>query len=141
MRNHVHRGPGLKWSISKKYYPKKFYPPFIAGAFIVLSSDIYTRLFNYIHHRRPFHIDDAYLGVAMNDFKVFAKNIPSFVLRHDMPARLTHSASKCEIQATLAFGHRMSGASFTSLHRSLELMCRKNFTVDSCEQKNPTWAL
>ena len=59
-----------KWSISKKYFAERFWPPYHFGAFIVISTDLLGSLFNYVYIRKPFHVDDAYIGIAMRYLKV-----------------------------------------------------------------------
>ena len=131
LKKPVLRTPGGKWSISRKYYAGNVFPTFNGGSFIILSTDLLNRLFNYVHHRKPFHTDDAYLGVAMNDLNVTATHIKSFVVHYYMPTNLKRF-NDCQIQAIVAFGHALDLASSKTLHNKLEKMCEKNFTTLSC---------
>ncbi|EDO34915.1 predicted protein, partial [Nematostella vectensis] len=67
-----------KWAISKAYFSENFYPPYCGGPFHVISSDIVPYLLSYTSLRRPFHVDDAYIGIAMRDLGVEAIGIPGF---------------------------------------------------------------
>ena len=127
----VARWAGGKWSISKKYFPEDVWPPFNAGAFYILSTNLLERLFNYIHIRKPFHTDDAYVGVAMRDLKVNVTHILSFDIKNDM-AQLIRKKNNCEILALIAFGHSIDPESSKILHNKLESMCSKNITKTSC---------
>ena len=76
----VPRKPGEKWSISRKYFAADKWPPFNHGGFFILSTNLLDRLFNYIHIRKLFHTEDAYVGVAIRDFNVKVTHILSFDL-------------------------------------------------------------
>ena len=73
----------------------------------ILSSDLLNRLSNYVYKRKPFHIDDAYIGLAMRDFGVNITKISSFALRHDMNTFI-HNAKDCEILRLDAIGPRIN---------------------------------
>ena len=90
----VFRKAGGKWGISKKYFAADKWPPFNLGAFFILSTNLLDRLFNYIHIRKPFHTDDAYVGVAMRDFNVKVTDILSFVVTRNM-TQLIRKINNC----------------------------------------------
>ena len=48
------------------------------GAFVVISTDLLGSLFNYVYIRKPFHVDDAYIGIAMRYLKVKITKMKSF---------------------------------------------------------------
>ena len=48
------------------------------GAFVVISTDLQRSLFNYVYIRKPFHVDDAYIGIAMRYSQVKVTKIKSF---------------------------------------------------------------
>lgn len=127
----VSRTPGDKWSISRKYFSEDIWPPFHFGAFIILSTDLLPSLFNYVHIRKPFHVDDAYVGVAMRYLKVNATDIISFVVKRQMPA-LLKKKNNCQIQAIVAFGHSIDPGLSNTLHEKIESMCRNNISIISC---------
>ncbi len=99
----VNRTIGSKWTISWKYYGETHFPKYNPGAFVILSSDLLNRLLNYVYKRKPFHIDDAYIGLAMRDFGVNITKISSFALRHDMNTFI-HNAKDCQILRLDAIG-------------------------------------
>ncbi|KAK3752071.1 hypothetical protein QZH41_002499 [Actinostola sp. cb2023] len=66
-----------QWYISREEFNESVWPPFAYGAFHVLSTDLLPAYFHYTQFRRkPFHTDDAYMGVVARDLGVKAINIP-----------------------------------------------------------------
>ena len=102
----VNRKIGGKWTVSWKYYEEKDWPRFNPGAFFILSSDLLNRLFNYVYIRKPFHTDDAYVGVAMRDFGVKITTIYSFRIAPDMPQSIRRMTD-CYLKSLNAFGHSL----------------------------------
>ncbi|CAB4033008.1 beta-1,3-galactosyltransferase 5-like [Paramuricea clavata] len=117
----VHRVIGRKWTVSWKYFGEKNYPKYNAGAFFILSADLFNRLFNYVYIRKPFHTDDAYVGIAMRDFGVKIGRISSFVSRHDMNVFI-HKAEDCKILRLDGFGHSLDPESTSFLHNRLKTL-------------------
>ena len=115
----VSRAVGGKWTVSWKYFSEVAFPEFNSGAFFILSSDLLNRLFNYAHVRKPFHTDDAYVGVAMRDFGVKVTKIPSFQLMHDTNA-FARKATDCMILSIHGFAHNLNAESIRFLHARLE---------------------
>jgi hypothetical protein len=114
----VNRVIGGKWTVSWKYFGEVNFPMFNAGAFFILSTDLLNRLFNYVYIRKPFHTDDAYVGVAMRDFGVKIGTIFSFAVRPDM-SEFIHKAEDCKILRLDGFGHNMDPESTRFLHNRL----------------------
>ena len=127
----VARWAGGKWSISKKYFAEAVFPPFNAGAFMIISSDLLGSLINYVYIRKPFHTDDAYIGVAMRDLKVKVVHILSFDIKNNM-AVLVHQKNNCDILKLIAYGHSMNTPAMQHLHGRIEDMCQKAVTLKSC---------
>ena len=125
----VIRRAGAKWGISKKYFPEKTWPPFNAGGFIIMSTDLLGSLINYVYIRKPFHTDDAYVGVAMRDFKVKVVHILSFVVENSMPAMI-RKKNNCDILKLIAYGHSLNIDSIQYLHKRVEDLCQLKKTVD-----------
>ena len=100
----VNREIGGKWTVSWKYYGEKDWPRFNPGAFFILSSDLLYTLFNYAYLRKPFHTDDAYVGVAMRDFGVKITTILSFRISGNMNKEIS-SFSGCYLLGKIALGH------------------------------------
>ncbi|XP_028392415.1 beta-1,3-galactosyltransferase 1-like [Dendronephthya gigantea] len=128
-RYNVNRGVGHRWAMSYKYYEEERFPTFITGAFCILSSDLLNKLFNYVHIRKPFHIDDAYVGVAMRDLGVKPTNIISFHQINKM-RRYVASFKDCEIFSWNAFGHSLDPRSIKELHVRVQTLMCKNTTLD-----------
>ena len=119
----VNREIGGKWAVSWKYYGEKDWPRFNPGAFFILSSDLLTRLFNYAHLRKPFHADDAYVGVAMRDFGVEITTIYSFRISADMSQSI-RKMTDCYLKSLHAFGHNLDHETSEILDRRLHsLIC------------------
>ena len=129
-RSGVARWPGGKWSISKKYFPEDVFPPFNAGAFFLLSTDLLGGLINYVHIRKPFHTDDAYIGVAMRDLKVKVVHILSFVIENNM-SELIHTKDDCYILKVLAYGHGVRDGDMKHVEKRLEDLCHANATIQT----------
>ena len=129
-RSIVARWPGGKWSISKKYFPENVFPPFNAGAFILFSTDLVGELMNYVHVRKPFHTDDAYIGVAMRDLKIKVVHILSFVIENNM-ITLVHTKDNCYILKVLAYGHKVDPRAMEHVHKRVEDLCLKNSTLET----------
>ncbi|XP_028392564.1 beta-1,3-galactosyltransferase 1-like [Dendronephthya gigantea] len=125
----VSRRVGVKSAISYKYYEEALFPTFHLGAFFILSTDLLNKLFNYVYIRKPFHTDDAYVGVAMRDFGVKPTNITSFHLIHSM-RRYMGSFKDCEIFNWNAFGHSLDPRSIKALHIRVQSLVCKNTTLD-----------
>ena len=117
----VNRVIGGKWTVSWKYFGEVNFPKFNAGAFFILSSDLLNRLFNYVYIRKPFHTDDAYVGVAMRDFGVKIRTIFSFDVRRGM-SEFIHKAEDCKILRLDGFGHDMDPESTRFLHNRLKTL-------------------
>ncbi|CAB4030554.1 beta-1,3-galactosyltransferase 5-like [Paramuricea clavata] len=121
----VNRVISGKWTVSWKYFGEVNFPMFNAGAFFILSTDLLNRLFNYVYIRKPFHIDDAYVGVAMRDFGVKTRTIFSFAVRPDM-SEFIHKAEDCTILRLDGFGHNMDPESARFLHNRLTTLACGN---------------
>ncbi|CAB4045146.1 beta-1,3-galactosyltransferase 5-like [Paramuricea clavata] len=117
----VIREIGDKWTISWKYYNETRYPRYNPGAFFILSSDLLNRLFNYVYIRKPFHVDDAYVGVAMRDLGVNVTKISSFLIQTKMNQRI-RKANHCGILRLHAFGHNMEPESNRFLDNRLKAL-------------------
>jgi hypothetical protein len=102
----VNRKIGGKWTVSWKYYGEKDWPRFNPGAFFILSSDLLNRLFNYVYIRKPFHTDDAYVGVAMRDFGVKITTISTFRIDPDMNMQIP-KLKDCYLLGKTALGHNV----------------------------------
>ena len=117
----VIREIGNKWTISWKYYNETRYPRYNPGAFYILSSDLLNRLLNYVYIRKPFHVDDAYIGVALRDFGVNVTKISPFLIHTNMSQRI-HKAKHCDILRLHAFGHNMEPESTRFLNNRLKAL-------------------
>ena len=124
----VNRVIGGKWTVSWKYYNKTHFPRFNPGAFFILSSDLLNRLSNYVCVRKPFHTDDAYVGVAMHDFKVTITKMHSFLAVPRMP-QFIRSVKDCEMMKCNAFGDAVDPQSARELHRRLQSHLCSNITM------------
>ena len=119
----VHREIGHKWTISYKYYGEKYYPTYSRGAFLILSSDLLNKLFNHVYKRKPFHVEDAYVGLALHDLGVKITKIVSFSLKVNSKAFFRNSTD-CTILNLVAFGHRFTPEFSRYLHtRMMRLVC------------------
>ena len=135
----VARWPGGKWSISKKYFPEDVFPPFNTGAFILLSMDLLRELMNYVHVRKPFHTDDAYIGVAMRDLKVKVVHILSVIIKNNMGA-LVHTKDDCYILSGISFGHGVLPGAMEHVHNRIEKLCQASSTIKTLKCPETDWS-
>ena len=126
-RSKVHRKIGVKWTISYKYYSETYFPDFNHGPFYILSSDLLDKLFSYVYIRKPFHLEDVYVALAMHDSNIKTTNIESFQLSSLMPSYILQgNIQNCEMLSWIAFGHFMDAQAIEELHHRLQsLVCRK----------------
>ena len=117
----VNRAIGGKWTVSWKYFGEVNFPVFNLGAYFILSSDLLYRLFNYVYIRKPFHTDDAYVGVAMRDFGVKVTKVFSNPVQRSTNT-FVHKAADCKILSFMGFGHDMSVESMKFLHERLKTL-------------------
>ena len=130
LRLRVSRRAGGKWSISKKYFPEDVFPPFNGGASFLLSADLLGGLMNYVHIRKPFHTDDAYIGVAIRHLKVKVVHISSFVIHNSM-STLIRTKDDCFILKVFAYGHGVRGEDMEHVNKRLENLCHGNVTLQA----------
>ena len=121
IRRRINRNIGGRWTVSWKYFGEVNFPVFNAGAYFILSSDLLNRLFNYVYIRKPFHTDDAYVGVAMRDFGVKATMVFSNPIQRNTNT-FVHKAADCKILSIMGFGHDMSVESMKFLHERLKTL-------------------
>ena len=124
----VNRVIGGKWTVSWKYFGEVNFPMFNAGAFFILSTDLLNKLFNYVYIRKPFHTDDAYVGIAMRDFGVKITTIFSFGVRPDMN-EFVRKTEDCKIIKSDGFGHNMDPESTKFLHNRLKTLVCGNVQI------------
>ena len=130
----VMRHPRGKWSISKKYFAEDVFPPFNAGAFVLLSTDLLGGLMGYVHIGKPFHTDDAYIGVTIRHLKVKVVHILSFVIENNM-STLVHTKDDCYILKVLAYGHGVRSGAMEHVHKRLEDLCNAKTTLKKIQCK------
>ena len=112
-----------KWTISYKYYNEEYYPNYCPGAFLILSSDLLHKLFNHVYKRKPFHVDDAYVGVALHDLGFKITKINSFALK-ERSKTFFRNTTDCSMSHLAAFGHKFDPDFFKYLHaRVMRLAC------------------
>ncbi len=122
-RIRVQRRIGGRHTISWKYYGETHLPKFVAGCFIVLSSDLLNKLFNHVYKRKPFHVDDAYVGLALHDLGVNVTEISSFIFKGISKTNY-RNMTDCKILSLDAFGHKIDPEFSRYLHdRIKRLSC------------------
>ena len=131
----VQREIGNKWTISFKHYEKRCFPKYHAGAFFILSHDLLNKLFNYVYKRIPFHIDDAYVGLAMHDIGVNATDIPSFIIK-GKTRMFFNKSMDCRVAGLVAFGHNIDSSFSKQFHRRIQkLVCEKGKVPVRCPKR------
>ncbi|CAB4019367.1 beta-1,3-galactosyltransferase 5-like [Paramuricea clavata] len=118
----------IEYLVSEKL-PSHFYGGgTYRGSVVMRFPDLLGGLVNYVHIRKPFHTDDAYIGVAMRDLKVKVVHILSFVIENNMSARI-NTKDDCYILKVLAYGHSVSAGAMEHVHKKLEDLCQANTTL------------
>jgi len=102
------RDPNSKWYISKEEYNETFYPPYCPGGFHVISCDILLNILKYTQYRRPFFIDDVYIGLAARDLGVKPYWIPGFWFKTP--------SNDAEFMVSTAVGHNLNAKSIQRYH-------------------------
>ena len=87
--------------------------------------------------RKPFHVDDAYIGIAMRYLKIKVTEIKSFRVIKDKMRKVLPQKTNCEILAIIAFGDGVGPEEMNALHHRLELMCSKTINATSCKTFKP----
>lgn len=118
----VDRDPNGKWAVSKRYFNESKFPPFNAGAFNVFSIDVLPMLFNYVRKRRPFHTDDAYIGIAARDLGIDVVRIEGLLLEDNMPQGVK-GFSDCRLHKARGFGHSLEPNLMQMLYKKYTNMC------------------
>ena len=87
--------------------------------------------------RKPFHVDDAYIGIAMRYLKVTVTEIKSFRVIKDKMRKIFPQKSNSEILAIIAIGDGVGTEEMNALHHKLELICSTNINGTSCKTFKP----
>ena len=90
-----------------------------------------------MYTRKQFHIDAAYLGIAMRYLKVTVTEIKSFRVIKDKMRKIFPQKSNSEILAIIAFGDGVGTEETNALHHKLELICSTNINGTSCKTFKP----
>ena len=85
---------------------------------------------NYVYIRKPFHTDDAYIGVAIRYLKVKVVHILSFVIESNM-STLVRAKDDCYILKVLAYGHGVRAEDMEHVNKRLENLCHGNLTLQA----------
>ena len=124
----VHRTAGGKWSVSRTYYGKYYWPTFVTGPLILFSNDLTSELLNHVNIRKPVQTDDTYIAVIMDDLKVSASDISSFIVERDTFERI-QNYDNCEFLSFNAFGHDIFPKIMKRVHARVEKLCLRNMTT------------
>lgn len=114
----VSRVPKNRWYISYEQYKEAFWPPFCHGAFHVLSIDLLPAYFYYTQVFKPFHTDDAYLGVLARDLGVQVIGIPGFN-SYKIPS------TDCEFISAVAMGNSIEPHQMIGIHETYKKLALK----------------
>jgi hypothetical protein len=108
-----------KWFVNFTNYPHFYYPEYVAGFALVLSSPLIPRLLN-ASASLPFmfHLDDAYLGICALAIGVRPKFIPGFAL-YRLETEL-HKYNYEKYKSVIAI-HELKGWEKVNLWRHLEV--------------------
>ncbi|XP_051865399.1 LOW QUALITY PROTEIN: beta-1,3-galactosyltransferase 5-like [Pristis pectinata] len=71
------RKKSSKWYVSKDEYPRDKYPPYCSGTGYVLSTDLACRVWEVSEKVAKIKIEDAYVGLCLEDLKVEPMKIHS----------------------------------------------------------------
>ncbi|EDO35379.1 predicted protein, partial [Nematostella vectensis] len=76
----VYRDVNNKHGISKPFFGEDVYPPYCGGPFYVFTSNLLPDFIRLTYHFKPFHIEDAYMGILLRHMGIRPVFIPGFLL-------------------------------------------------------------
>lgn len=117
---YVFRNPEDKHSISKMYYKDPFYPPYCEGAFYVFSHSLIPDFLRLTKTFKPFHVEDAYLGILLREMGVRPLFMPGFHISNWIVGNMYHF-NPCEWATFIALGHKFNTTHIEYIHSRLPL--------------------
>ena len=106
----VPRAKGNSHAVSRMLYSGHDYPPYVLGAFILISLNIVPDLLKVTRIHTPLVYDDPYLGILANEVNITAFSIRNFhfseAIRYSF-GKLLRSYSDCQFVDILTVGDRI----------------------------------
>ena len=107
---------GMENAVNLDCYAEKSFPPYSAGPFYVISSNIVPSLFQSMRKWKVFPVEDAYIGVLANAGDVKPVKIPGFRVDHN---NNTYHHN-CLWASSIAIGHRFNAHHLHYLQSKLQ---------------------
>lgn len=116
----VFREVSNKHAISKLYFSEDYYPPYCGGPFYIFTHNLIPQFLSLTEKFRPFHIEDAYLGILLREMGLRPLFMPGFLLSNWMIGTLPNF-SACDWATAIAIGHKFNSSEMEYVHAKLPL--------------------
>ncbi|XP_031554698.1 uncharacterized protein LOC116291652 [Actinia tenebrosa] len=116
----VFREVSNKHAISKMYFSEDYYPPYCGGPFYIFTHNLIPQFLSLTDKFRPFHVEDAYLGILLREMGVQPLFMPGFLLNNWMIETLPNF-SPCDWATAIAIGHKFNSSEIEYIHAQLPL--------------------
>ena len=130
----VPRAKGNSHAISRKLYSGHDYPPYVLGAFVLISSNIVPDMLKCTRIHTPLVYDDPYLGILAKEVNTTAFFIRNFhfsnAIRYSF-GKLLRSYSDCQFVDILAIGDRIDYRTQHYVHKRFRKVDAMNLTLES----------
>ncbi|XP_032231149.1 N-acetyllactosaminide beta-1,3-N-acetylglucosaminyltransferase 3 [Nematostella vectensis] len=117
----VYRDVNNKHGISKPFFGEDVYPPYCGGPFYVFTSNLLPDFIRLTYHFKPFHIEDAYMGILLRHMGIRPVFIPGFLLNDWMPGNIRNFKA-CDWATAIAVGHKLEGELIEYIHSKLPIV-------------------
>lgn len=136
----VFRDVSNKHAISKMYFNEDFYPPYCGGPFYIFTHNLIPQFLSLTEKFKPFHVEDAYLGILLREMGVRPLFMPGFLLSNWMVGTLPNF-NPCEWATAIAIGHKFNSSEIEYVHAKLPLHEPSRLTAKEwqiCKRKTRT---
>ncbi|XP_032231148.2 uncharacterized protein LOC116614347 [Nematostella vectensis] len=123
----VFRSITNKHAISMMYYSEKRYPPYCGGGFYAFTKNLLPDFIRLTTRFRPFHVEDAYLGILLRHINVRPSPMYGVMLGDWMPSSLPF-IKDCEWAMAIAVGHSFNGSHIDHVHSKISSIDPESLT-------------
>lgn len=112
----VIRDPMHRHFVKKSDYSAEKYPLFCKGSMVLLSGSLLPKVVNAFSHIKPFNIDDAYLGISLNQIGVLPVRLDRFVQFQHLPVFLDY-LHLCDFSWLVGVGDGLDEKKIYKVHK------------------------